>query len=271
MALSDEVSRQAEEERQYCLQKGRTMLGSPSAAAASPALQPPPAPQLPCVPPSPVSVASSEALDIPAGSPSVHPILASLPLEDSLRGAGAIFLTRYSRRNSSTALATTWQQEQQHLELMRQQQMMGPPCGARTSIPDREVCHHVPGARLLPACPCARPMRACCKNRPALFPLADVAPMPVRPIGQLTPGPGSYEPDTRRAMVSILSATADVPNPAFRSRTRRFVGHLNTFNSADPIHLFPGAERTRDTSKFAAASPTTFRRGKGHVTMATTE
>ena len=81
----------------------------------------------------------------------------------------------------------------------------------------------------------------------------------------MTPGPGSYEPDQRRAMTSILSATANQPQPVFRSRTTRFGGHLETFDGADPIHLYPNADMPRDTGPWEQPSPNTFARGSGRL------
>jgi len=190
-SLSAAVRRQEEEERRYSLEKGR-LVGVPTVPSS------PLRPLAPQFVPEPWS--DKAQVPFMCGSPSMTP-LPALSDDASMHDAGAIFITRYSRR-SSTSYA--------------------PPCGAHTSVPDRH----------------------------------------------LTPGPGSYAPDPRRAMTSILGVTADVPQPFFRSRTNRFGGHLDTFSGADPIHLYPGAQRPRDMSSFSQPSPTTFRRGQGHVSFA---
>jgi len=213
--LASDVLQQQEEERLYALQKGRTFVGSSPTAAAAPSV----------VPPAPVSLQASfesvyadrlGACDSPGlAPPSAHPpLLTAADDAGSLQSTGAIFLTRFSRRNSSSSA------------LARASPLgpnsVGPPCGPRTSIPDR----------------------------------------------MLTPGPGSYEVDARKSMAAITSVTADVPSPVFRSRTGRFGGHLDTFGGADPIHLYPGAERPRDKTPWQSPDPTSFRRGRGHMSMA---
>jgi len=194
--LSREVQRQAEEERRYSLEKGWA-AESPSGTIAAAPLSPAKSSR----PQEPGTARSTDTFDgalHQCGSPSMT---FAAPMDiSSFRATGAIFATRFSRRSSPT---------------------YAPPCGARTSIPDRHM----------------------------------------------TPGPGTYEYDTRRAMTSILNVTADQPQPAFRSRTNRFGGHLETFDGADPIHLYPGAQTVRDTSAWAQPSPTTFRRGKGQISF----
>jgi hypothetical protein len=80
-------------------------------------------------------------------------------------------------------------------------------------------------------------------------------------LAQVTPGPGSYEPDAKNIITSILSSNADKPQPSFRSRSSRFGynADLGRFNTADPLHLEPPAPRP-NISMPAAPSPG-FRRG----------
>ena len=111
--LASSVLRQQEEERLYAIQKGRTM-GIDSIGFVA-------------VPLPPVSVASSDGKER-CDSPSLMPT--RVDSSNSLRGAGAVFLTRYSRRQSSGSLPRSPSTLNES----------GPPCGARTSIPDRMVC-----------------------------------------------------------------------------------------------------------------------------------
>lgn len=130
--LASDVLQQQEEERLYALQKGRTFVGSSPTAAAAPSV----------VPPAPVSLQASfesvyadrlGACDSPGlAPPSAHPpLLTAADDAGSLQSTGAIFLTRFSRRNSSSSA------------LARASPLgpnsVGPPCGPRTSIPDRMV------------------------------------------------------------------------------------------------------------------------------------
>ena len=74
-------------------------------------------------------------------------------------------------------------------------------------------------------------------------------------------------------MTSILRQTtshADVPSPWFRSRTNRFRGHIDTFNTADPIHLFPAAQRSPSAAHagLGGGAPSPFQRGRGHIAFA---
>lgn len=147
--LAASVLRQAEEERQYCMQKGRSVPSALSPvhsihSVATASLEP-------NSPPAPVSVPSSvtdvkpTGYDMPLASlspgymqqqPSPHRS-SSARSDDGLRGAGAIFLTRYSQRRTLS---------------------IGTPSGPHTSIPDREVRARMHAST--PSCTHPRPVRA---------------------------------------------------------------------------------------------------------------
>jgi hypothetical protein len=207
--LAAQIAREAEEERRYALEKGRAVPSLPGISADAPSPLPPFRPPELVTLASEASVCEETHSGIAAASPSLMP----LEFGAELRGAGAVFLTKYSPRRQQLV------QVPSPSPTLRSQPQRTP-TGALTSIPDRE----------------------------------------------LTPGPGSYEPDARRSMTSILSSSpADGPQAHFRSRTPRFSGHLHTFAGADPIHLYPNANSHRDIRPQPANSPTTFRRGKSHA------
>lgn len=120
--LHSSVLQQQEEEERYAREKGRSVASPSHVAGAAPSA----AATAREAPPSPLSVASSDAMD-GCASPSAMPTLVgAMDPASPFRGAGAIFITRYSRRNSfgKSPLGPN---------------SLGPPCGARTSIPDRVV------------------------------------------------------------------------------------------------------------------------------------
>lgn len=130
-SLSAAVRRQEEEERRYSLEKGR-LVGVPTVPSS------PLRPLAPQFVPEPWS--DKAQVPFMCGSPSMTP-LPALSDDASMHDAGAIFITRYSRR-SSTSYA--------------------PPCGAHTSVPDRHV-----SAEPLKPCP---GLEAPCLDRAYLLP-----------------------------------------------------------------------------------------------------
>ncbi|KOO32878.1 hypothetical protein Ctob_012968, partial [Chrysochromulina tobinii] len=211
--FESDIRRQQEEERLWALKKGRapasssldawTEVPTPAPVAATPA----PWIELQHAPfESSAKRCESPGFAFRPGSP--------LLSTSEVSNREIAFLTRYSRRNNSSSAPV----RSSPLGM----NSVGPPCGARTSIPDR----------------------------------------------LLTPGPGTYEVDTRKAMASITAHAAELPSPCFRSRTGRFGGHLDTFGGADPLNLYPGAQAPRDRTPWQSPDATSFRRGRGLMSMA---
>ena len=240
--FESDIRRQQEEERLWALKKGRAPASSPVDAWTE---VPTPAPV--AATPAPwieLQHASFESSAKRCESPGFalrpgSPLLST----SEVSNREIAFLTRYSRRNNSSSAPV----RSSPLGM----NSVGPPCGARTSIPDRLV-----------RCACTFQSRSAPSGHDSFSPIVRCR------RAQLTPGPGTYEVDTRKAMASITAHTADLSSPCFRSRTGRFGGHLETFGGADPLHLYPGAQAPRDRTPWQSPDATSFRRGRGLMSMA---
>lgn len=215
------------EERQYALEKGRA-LPSSSLAATSSSL----ATETAAFGASEVGTPYVDVYSQTMGPHSTS-VSSALPMEGGgLRGAGHIFLTKYGRGRTAKDSASSTS-------------------NISSSSTSRGTFHVVSASHALP-----------CRPHPGFSSFLLTVRPPFCAAAQVTPGPGSYDPDAKNNITSILSSNADKPQPNFRSRTSRFAynADVGRFHTADPLHLEPHMARP-NVALPAAPSPGTFRRG----------